>query len=121
MNPKATHKLVFVYNAKSGVFNALADFAHKALSPETYACNLCAITHSNFGMRGEWKEFLGGLDARVELLHSDELEKKYSISGVPLPAVFRVRDGGLETWLDAEAINACRTLGDLKRLIEGAI
>ena len=35
--------LVFVYNADSGVFNALADAAHKIFSPRTYACNLCAL------------------------------------------------------------------------------
>jgi hypothetical protein len=50
--------LVFVYNADSGVFNTLSDIAHKIFSPETYACNLCALTHTNFGMRGEWKRLL---------------------------------------------------------------
>jgi hypothetical protein len=38
-------KLLFVYNADSGLAAALFDSAHKLLSPQTYACNLCALTH----------------------------------------------------------------------------
>jgi hypothetical protein len=109
--------LVFVYNADSGVFNALADAAHKIFSPDTYACNLCALTHTAFGMRGEWKHFLEGLGVPLEFLHADELKSRYGLEGVPLPAVFEKDDGGLKVLADADAINDCRTLDDLKRLI----
>src|SRR5687767_4764428 len=109
--------LVFVYNAGSGVFNTLADAAHKLFSPQTYACNLCALTHSTFGMRDDWRRFLDGLGRPLEFLHADELEARHGLSGVPLPAIFR-RDGdGLTVLADADAINACRTLDDLKRLL----
>jgi hypothetical protein len=112
--------LVFVYNADSGLFNALSDAAHKIFSPRTYRCNLCALTHSALRMRREWKQFLDGLDTPQEFLHADELKARYGVAGVPLPAVFR-RDGeSVELLIDAEAINACRTAGDLKRLILGA-
>ena len=109
--------LVFVYNADSGTFNALADMAHKIFSPQTYACNLCAITYSPLGMRKEWKAFLAGLDADLEFLHADELRARYGIVGVALPAVFIRRAGGLDLWIDAPSINACRTMEDLKSLI----
>jgi hypothetical protein len=109
--------LVFVYNADSGVFNALADSAHKIFSPDTYACNLCALTHTAFGMRGEWKRFLEGLGVPLEFLHADELKSRYGLEGVPLPAVFEKDDASLRVMADADAINACRTLDDLKRLI----
>ncbi len=112
--------LVFVYNAGSGVFNALADAAHKIFSPQTYQCNLCALTHSALGMRGEWRRFLDGLDAPPEFLHADELEARYGVAGVPLPAVFRREGGELRVLFGADAINACRTLDDLKRLMLGA-
>ncbi len=109
--------LVFVYNADSGVFNTLADAAHKIFSPQTYACNLCALTHTAIGMRREWKRFLDGLDSPLEFLHADELKARYGVDGVPLPAVFK-RDGErLEVLVGADSINACRTLDDLKRLI----
>lgn len=109
--------LVFVYNANSGLFNTLSDMAHKAFSPRTYQCNLCALTHSTFSMRREWKQFLDGLGTPLEFLHADELRERYGAAGVPLPAVFE-RDGeSLEVLIDAPAINACRSIGDLQRLI----
>jgi hypothetical protein len=109
--------LVFVYNADSGVFNTLADAAHKIFSPRTYACNLCALTHTAVRMRGEWREFLDGLGLPLEFLHADELEARHGVTGVPLPAVFRREGERLEVLAGADAINACRTLDDLERLI----
>jgi hypothetical protein len=109
--------LVFVYNAESGVFNALADAAHKIFSPRTYACNLCALTHTAFGMRAEWKSFLEGLGAPLEFLHADELKSRYGLEGLPLPAVFEKDGGRLRVLASADAVNACATLDDLKRLI----
>ena len=109
--------LIFVYNAEGGVFNALADAAHKIFSPRTYACNLCALTHTALGMRGEWKRFLEGLGRPLEFLHADELKSRYRLEGVPLPAVFERNVGGLRVFAGADAINACGTLDELKRLI----
>ncbi len=109
--------LVFVYNADSGVFNTLADAAHKIFSPRTYACNLCALTHTAVRMRGEWKQFLEGLGRPLEFLHADELAARYGLKGVGLPAIF-TRDGaGLKLLAGADSINACRTLDDLERLV----
>jgi hypothetical protein len=109
--------LVFVYNADSGLFNALSDAAHKIFSPQTYRCNLCALTHTALGMRREWKQFLDGLDVPSEFLHADELRARYGVAGAALPAIFKRAGGGVEVLVDAESINACQTLGDLKRLI----
>jgi hypothetical protein len=109
--------LVFVYNADSGLFNALADAAHKIFSPRTYQCNLCALTHTAVGMRGEWRRFLDGLDSRPEFLHADELRERYGVAGVPLPAVFIRKGENVEVLAGADSINACGTLDELKRLI----
>ena len=119
-DPKPT--LVFVYNAESGLFNTLSDVAHKILSPQTYACNLCALTHTAFGVRREWKEFLEGLDVHAEFLHADELRSLHGLGrGPALPAVFRRRGSSLEVLIGAAAINSCRTLGELKRLITAGL
>ena len=112
--------LVFVYNADSGVFNALADAAHKIFSPRTYRCNLCTLTHSAVGMRGEWRRFLDGLGRPLEFLHADELRARYGVEGVPLPAIFEKDGGTLEVLAGADSINACGTMDDLKRLILGS-
>jgi hypothetical protein len=112
-----TQTLIFVYNADSGLFNTLTDVAHKIFSPQTYNCNLCALTHTHFGMRNEWKEFIESLRRPVEFLHADEARARYSIEGLPLPLVLTNDDGELKTLVDASSINDCRSLEDLKRLI----
>ncbi|HEX8131518.1 MAG TPA: hypothetical protein VF527_20645 [Pyrinomonadaceae bacterium] len=109
--------LVFVYNADGGLFNTMSDVAHKLLSPETYACNLCALTHTTFRMRREWREFLERLDARTEFLHADELRSQYGMKELALPAILLRRGAALEEFAPAAAINSCRTLDELKQLI----
>ncbi len=111
------HALVFVYNADSGLFNTLTDIAHKAFSPQTYQCNLCALTHSTFGMRKGWKRFLETLDRPFEFLHADELKARHGVSGIRLPAIFKREGERLELLISADSINACRTTDDLERLI----
>ena len=113
--------LIFVYNADSGFVNTLLDIGHKIVSPQTYSCNLCAITHSTFSMRDEWKNFVAGLGVPIEFLHRDELEKQYGMRDVGLPAVFRKTDGALETWVSREEINNCHSLEDLERLIRAKV
>lgn len=107
-------KLVFVYNADSGVFNLLSDIAHKMFSPETYSCSLCALTHTNFGMKKEWKNFLESLNAEKEFLHADEFKDKYNIRETELPAVYKQNgDGDLEIFIDSSMINKCQSINDL--------
>lgn len=116
---KITGKLVFVYNADSGAFNLLTDIAHKIFSPETYSCNLCALTHSNFGMKKQWKKFLESLDAEAEFLHADEFKNKYDFQETALPAVYKQhKDGNLEILIDAPTINQCKSVDDLIRLFQ---
>jgi hypothetical protein len=117
INNNSLPSLVFVYNADSGLFNAVTDMAHKAFSPQTYECNLCALTFSTFGMRKSWKDFLQTLERPLEFLHADELKSRYHISNVPLPAVFQKQGEKLELFLGAKAINECGTIDDLMKLI----
>jgi hypothetical protein len=111
-------KIVFVYNADSGVFNLVSDIAHKIFSPQTYACNLCAITHSNLGMRREWKEYLESLKNPLEFLHADELKDKYRLENVKLPAIFIEEGGVLMPLVEADRINQSKSIQDLKDLID---
>jgi hypothetical protein len=121
MSDTAKPKIVFVYNADSGVFNLLSDIAHKMFSPATYACNLCAITHSNFGMRAEWKDYLSSLPNRLEFLHADEFKAKYKTENTNLPAIFTVENGALKPLASAEQINASRSIEDLKSIINDGL
>ena len=113
-----SNKLIFVYNADSGLLNGIKDLIHKNVSPDTYPCSLCAVTYDNFGMRREWKQFISQLGRTVEFLHRDELEEKYEIKDVPLPAAFvHCMNEEPELWLDAEKMNSCKSLDDLKQLV----
>lgn len=115
------HTLVFVYNADSGLFNTMADIAHKILSPDTYACNLCALTHDHFKARKDWLDFLKTLDADCEFLHRDELASRYGLGDVELPAVFRKHAGGLEVWIDAATLRRLQSLEALKTLLQARL
>jgi hypothetical protein len=113
MTLRNTDKLVFVYNADSGFFNLLADMAHKIVSPETYNCQLCMLTHGHVGMREQWKEYLESIDAKLEFLHRDEFLKKYGQHTAALPALFLVRGGEAELFMSEAEINRCETLDAL--------
>jgi len=113
--------ILFVYNADSGLFNTLTDIAHKIFAPQTYECNLCAITYGNFAMRAEWKEFLETLEHELEFLHRDEFGGRYPGMATPLPAIF-FRDGDrLEPMITADEINACGSAEELKELIRARL
>lgn len=113
----ARPSLVFVYNADSGLFNTLTDMAHKIFSPQTYQCNLCAITYGNFAIRKEWQAFLETLAVEMEFLHRDELQEKYAVRDVALPVIFTKSVKGLQVWVSAEEINQCHDLAELKTII----
>lgn len=115
-----TH-LVFVYNADSGLFNTITDIAHKVISPTTYSCRLCSLTHSYFAVKKNWTDFLQGLDAELEFLHRDELNVKYGIAGLRLPVILLNRNNRLETWISSDEINACPAIDDLKALISARL
>lgn len=117
MTNPAKPKIIFVYNADSGVFNLMSDIAHKIFSPQTYACNLCAITHSNFGMKKEWKAYLESLPNPLEFLHADEFKEKHQSETVNLPAIFVEENGALRQIADADEINKSRSIQDLQAII----
>ncbi len=121
MTDGANPKIIFVYNADSGVFNLLSDIAHKMFSPQTYACRLCAITHSNFGMKKEWKAYLDTLPYPLEFLHTDEFKNKYKPEKVNLPAIFIHENGSLKQIADAEEINKSKSIEDLKLIINNEL
>ena len=80
-------RLLFVYNADDGLFNAVTDTLHKVLAPQTYACGLCYYTHGTFGMLKPWRDFVLALPVDVEFLHRNEFVRAYGHDRAALPAV----------------------------------
>lgn len=70
--------ILFVYNADSGKLNTLLDIAHKVISPSTYQCSLCSLTHDAFNEKSEWMNFRDSFPHNLQFLHKDEFEKKFS-------------------------------------------
>ncbi|MBI5178066.1 MAG: hypothetical protein HZA04_02250 [Nitrospinae bacterium] len=111
-------KLVFVYNAGSGLFEKATDFAHKIISPRTYSCNLCLIAYGNFGIKREWANFLKTLPLETAFFHKDAFQKEYpGISDGPFPAIFLDSGDGLREVISAEEINAQTDLAGLIGLV----
>lgn len=110
-------QLLFVYDADSGHFNAMADATHKILSPDTYSCNLCRVTHGWFSERRHWRAFIESLEVPCLFLHRDEFRQQYPDNDTALPGVFRVQSRTAAVCVDADALNACDDLDKLIALV----
>jgi len=113
-----TSTFIFVYNANSGIINAVLDSLHKTFSPKTYNCNLCAITYTSFSMKKKWKEFISKLNVPVLFLHRDELENEYGIADLQLPVLLTTRGTHYDVLLSAERINEIKDVEDLIELVK---
>ena len=110
----AEPKVIFVYNAQSGVFSALSDYVHKIVSPDTYECQLCTVTYGNLGMRSVWKTYVENLPAQVVFTYKDKLRDDQPLmKEAALPAAFVMADGETKLAIDADAMNACESEADL--------
>ena len=114
--------LVFVYNADRGFFNMMADISHKVLSPSTYPCNLCGLTHGAFSMRKEWRDFLAKIKPPLTFLHRDEFRKEFKLED-ELPAIYiqDLRTEELRPFIDAPTLKALTGLEDLKQMINNKL
>ncbi len=121
-NAMKLEKLIFIYNADSGLRNQLIDGAHKILSPATYECNLCDITYGAFTENKVWKEFRKQSDLDLEFLHRDEFAKAYRSKfgyKFTFPIVLASVDENLEVFIKTEELNALENADALIGLIAG--
>lgn len=108
-------RLVFVYNANSGWVNAFADTIHKIVSPETYACALCSLTHGVAGMKGEVKRYLNASVMETVCYHSDEIPQQlngliYSAGGAQ--AVLLEKEGRYHVLISVTELKPLKTSAD---------
>ena len=111
-------KIIFVYNAKSGIINAILDTGHKLLSPGTYQCNLCKITYGLARERKEWKEFRKLSADELEFLHKDEFEQKYGVKKKYPVVLFKDSSNELTELIGKEELNRLNNVGDLIRALK---
>lgn len=114
--------ILFVYNADSGLFSTVTDFAHKILRPETYSCGLCKLTYGAFAMHKQWREFIASLPLPVSFLHRDQFRSAYpACSAVRLPAIFTVESRAPQILISAQEIERQRDLSALMALIQSRL
>ncbi len=117
-------KLIFVYNADSGVLNALKDCVHKLVSPQTYPCKLCDLTYGAFAERKKWKKFRNQSNAQMVFLHADEFYKHYKSKFLPnyeLPIVLIQNAYDLEIFIDHSTMNTCDNLNQFMDMVTNRI
>jgi hypothetical protein len=107
-------KIIFVYDAKNTLFNILSDYIHKAVSPSTYQCNLCKLTHDNFGMKKEWKSIINKIKYKKSFLYKDDFVEGYPDHRVfSAPAVFVEEEGKLQELVTATELNSYQSIDEL--------
>ena len=106
---------LFVYNARSGSLHKGIDFFHKIINPDTYACNLCKITHGMFTERSKWKAFREQENVEMKFYYKDEFEAKFGRK-LNYPVVLDSRS--LNILLSDAEINKLTTLDELIEIIK---
>ncbi|WP_289063368.1 GTPase [uncultured Zobellia sp.] len=120
MKDSDIQKLVFIYNADSGLKNSLLDSAHKILSPSTYDCNLCDITFGVFTENKVWKGFRESTSMEMEFLHRDEYKKQYASkfgNKFTFPIILARTNNDLEVFVGTEEMNMIENAESLVDLI----
>lgn len=121
MKNETVQKLIFIYNANSGLRNVLLDGAHKIFSPASYQCSLCSITYDAFTENSVWKKFRKETDVAMEFLHKDEFAKAYKSKfghKFTFPIVLVESTEGLEIFIKTEELNQLEKANELIRLIK---
>lgn len=114
--------LLIVYNADEGLFAALGDAVHKAVSPQTYPCSLCAVSYGAVRMRPEWRAYLRTLPYATRFHHRPDFRRAYpALAEMPLPAILLDGGGSQRVLLDAAALNATRSIDALVEALDMAL
>ena len=108
-------ELIIIYNANSDLLSKISDFAHKTLSPNTYSCSLCRLTHGPLTMRNEWSKFLEGLPFKIRFEYRDTQEGKEERK---FPLIL-MKDGiNKKIIASPENLNQIKTLQELIDLVK---
>ena len=110
-------KLVFIYNADSGLMNSVRDYFKKKRSPETYECNLCMQTFGSFSMKKDWKSYIKDLDIDTDFLHKDEFEKKYDVKNAKYPSTYLQNGSSMKIFISVDEMNKVKSLDEMKELV----
>ncbi len=109
-------RLLFVYNADSGLLNTAKDIGHKLFSPATYDCFLCSLTHGTFRENPQWKTFRQNSNSEMVFLHRDEFEKEY-MQKFDYPVILE-QNNSLKVVISKDALSSFTSLENLIEAVE---
>lgn len=109
--------LIFVYNAQNDAFNAMVDYAHKLFKPSTYQCDLCALTHHNFGERKVWKAFKERSPIEMEFRYIRQFENEFN-HPLTYPVIVMKQGDQLEVFMTKSEIGQLKSVEELTRELE---
>ncbi len=115
MTPKRRiDRLLFVFNADTGSFNAFLDSARKLL--RLNGCTLCSITHGLAGEKSEWRECKEEIGVPVDYVHRDEISAELrGVVGDQLPCIVAQTGTDLILLLAPDVLERCQgSVADLK-------
>ena len=115
---ESNQKIIFVYNAESGIANALLDYGKKYIQPDKYDCQLCMVTYGALGMKKDWKGFVKSLPYPTRFLHKDEFLKQYRNKEITFPTVLLQKDNQLKVLLGAKDFANINNLESLKQTLK---
>ena len=96
--------LLFIYNATSGKLNSLFDAAHKIISPKTYQCKLCSLTHDAISENKLWREFREKTVLPLVFYHIDEFEKQFPRERFQYPVILLQNNNKLTEWISKDEL-----------------
>ena len=112
-------RLILVYNADSGLLNAVKDAVWKVARPSTYPCSLCALTYGPVAMHRRWRRFLGSLPLARVFHHRDDFARAFPGYVIALPAILVSPAGDApEVLVSAQELDALADLPALIALVE---
>lgn len=115
-------RLILVYNADSGVLNAIKDAVWKVARPSTYPCSLCALSYGWVAMHGRWRRFLDSLPHAKQFLHKDEFAQAFPGLALPLPVILVAgRDTPPQVAVSAAELDALPDLESLIALVSARV
>lgn len=86
---------------------------HKVLSPKTYACSLCKLTHGSLQMHGALKNFAQEFNIKLEVIHLEEALNRYHLSLDELPQLELKSHSSLVLKLTKDKIEKLSSLEEL--------
>lgn len=104
--PAPIDRLLFVFEADTGLVSAVLDGVRKALG--LGGCSLCALTHGLAGERTEWTSAKASLSVPIVYVHRDELMGEVArVARDRLPCVLADRGGAISVLLEPRDLDAC--------------